>query len=30
VAGIFMLVLLGLGFGAFALARMLGLDLSMP
>ena len=30
VAGTFMLVLLGLGFGAFALARMLGLDLSMP
>ncbi|MBS7778294.1 hypothetical protein [Acidovorax sp. CCYZU-2555] len=30
VVAIFMLLLLGLGFGAFALARMLGLDLSLP
>ena len=30
VAAVFMLLLLGLGFGAFALARMLGLDLSLP
>ncbi|MEG1769837.1 MAG: hypothetical protein RR311_15300 [Comamonas sp.] len=30
VVAIFMLLLLALGFGAFALARMLGLDLSLP
>ncbi|WP_159915491.1 hypothetical protein [Pantoea sp. 18069] len=30
VAGVFMLTLLGLGLCTFALARMLGLDLSLP
>lgn len=30
VAALFMLLLLGLGLSAFALARMLGLDLSLP
>ena len=30
VAALFMLVLLGLGLTTFALARMLGLDLSLP
>ena len=30
VVAIFMLLLLGLGFAFFALARMLGLDLSLP